>query len=867
MKYKKKGVACPECASSDAFFPVDIFDDGTKNDDEKVGKCFSCGNFFPPKREKNEDLSLLYQLKKKKDTEEFSHNKEDFKKWTKYPTADNLRIELYKRFPKIKEFFDKYQVFSFKNNDTIYTAFPHISLRGEIKGIKYFSFATNCHTDYYSDGDKKRKKIGWVHSLHKLVPENQIFKDCFFGENLIFSEKSEYKYIGVVESEKSAIVANFFLGQDWLFLATGSKSNIKNLVYKGIKEKNVILFPDADGFKEWSSFCNENKKDFPLMVCLEIQGINKKMDICDVILEGDENEKKQLKNQIDAFIFRAFLKNSTELEKIKAINFYDSILSKLLTSRDLEDELSFIENFDATIEKEKTNNFFRQNGERVSFYSFYEKNGKLDRFFYLLKTKHIPLYEDIKDFSPTLSEEEFLQLLQKFTPLFFKDLIYNTLTNKFESKDNNLYSGNFEIKTHIRQCLKMLEISNINEKKIKILNPQTENIYNKFIDEIENMPCDKIMFEKSIGEYEEILSRGRHFFDEKKITTLREMEAYFQEALHSLFAISDFDIAQLLFFTASTIRKKFFNEYQRGIMLYLSGDAGIGKDTFFPSLICGQYIIGKNDICFSNSSKVNGFNTLTEAQAKKILVQVISDNLAATNETNINEITSPITVINNKGIQQKVIKNTFNLISTANFQRQIFNKQIDTNALCRRVVFVDVKFLNGLGSTDYKNFYIQHGQKFFDFYAAWFYFCWQIGENQEIMMDIENSIFAHNIVKVNELKYLSNDDYIIIDNFLDYLERNGNEMGGVTEINGYFRIENCKLSLFSPKKEVPAKYIKDILSTVFPSIVFDKVVKVNYTSRRVITLKIEEIENFKKGTTPNNKNLLQRQEITFLQKI
>ena len=72
---------------------------------------------------------------------------------------------------------------------------------------------------------------------------------------------------------------------------------------------------------------NENKKDFPLMACLEIQGISKKMDICDVILEGDENEKNQLKNQIDAFIFRVFLKNSTELEKIKATNFYDSILS------------------------------------------------------------------------------------------------------------------------------------------------------------------------------------------------------------------------------------------------------------------------------------------------------------------------------------------------------------------------------------------------------------------------------------------------------------------------------------------------------------------------------------------------------------
>ena len=59
MKYKKKGVACPGCASSDAFFPVDIFDDGSRNEDNNVGKCFSCGIFFPPKSKKDEDLRLL----------------------------------------------------------------------------------------------------------------------------------------------------------------------------------------------------------------------------------------------------------------------------------------------------------------------------------------------------------------------------------------------------------------------------------------------------------------------------------------------------------------------------------------------------------------------------------------------------------------------------------------------------------------------------------------------------------------------------------------------------------------------------------------------------------------------------------------
>ena len=49
---------------------------------------------------------------------------------------------------------------------------------------------------------KKLKNINWLHSLKPELYDSKKteFVDCFFGEHLIFT--TEYKYIGIVESEK-----------------------------------------------------------------------------------------------------------------------------------------------------------------------------------------------------------------------------------------------------------------------------------------------------------------------------------------------------------------------------------------------------------------------------------------------------------------------------------------------------------------------------------------------------------------------------------------------------------------------------------------------------------------------------------------
>jgi len=103
---------------------------------------------------------------------------------------------------------------------------------------------------YDPNTGKRNKDVlpTWVHAL-KDTNKKPLFPDfnyelCFFGEHLI-SEFPE-KPIAICESEKTAIIASFFIPQfNWL--ATGGASGCKwreYSVYKVLKDKQVILFPD-----------------------------------------------------------------------------------------------------------------------------------------------------------------------------------------------------------------------------------------------------------------------------------------------------------------------------------------------------------------------------------------------------------------------------------------------------------------------------------------------------------------------------------------------------------------------------------------------------------------------------------------------
>lgn len=103
---------------------------------------------------------------------------------------------------------------------------------------------------YNPDSGKRNKDVlpTWVHAL-KDNNKNPWFPDfnyelCFFGEHLL--KEFPDKPCAITESEKTAIIASYFMPQfNWL--ATGGASGCKwreYNVYKVLKNKQVILFPD-----------------------------------------------------------------------------------------------------------------------------------------------------------------------------------------------------------------------------------------------------------------------------------------------------------------------------------------------------------------------------------------------------------------------------------------------------------------------------------------------------------------------------------------------------------------------------------------------------------------------------------------------
>ena len=89
--------------------------------------------------------------------------------------------------------------------------------------------------------------VSWVHSL---IPHKDFnLCQCFFGEHLINKDKT--KPIALVESEKTALIASYYLPQ-FLWIASGGKNgcfNTKSLSV--LKNRDVVLFPDLGATTVW----------------------------------------------------------------------------------------------------------------------------------------------------------------------------------------------------------------------------------------------------------------------------------------------------------------------------------------------------------------------------------------------------------------------------------------------------------------------------------------------------------------------------------------------------------------------------------------------------------------------------------------
>lgn len=107
-----------------------------------------------------------------------------------------------------------------------------------------------------SDGETVEIKTNWIHAQLKrrgLLKNDFNLKQCFFGEHLTATDT---KPIAIVEAEKTAVIASICF-PDFVWIATGGKQNLNADKLKRFSNRQIILYPDADGFIKWQEIAAE----------------------------------------------------------------------------------------------------------------------------------------------------------------------------------------------------------------------------------------------------------------------------------------------------------------------------------------------------------------------------------------------------------------------------------------------------------------------------------------------------------------------------------------------------------------------------------------------------------------------------------
>lgn len=128
-----------------------------------------------------------------------------------------------------------------------------------------------------------------------ILGEDASFRQCFFGEWLLNSDKA--KPVAIVESEKSAVVASVFFPQ-FIWIATGGKYGCRwyeKAVCSVLAGRTVVLFPDLGMYERWSELGEAVGRLAPCKVVvsdiLEANATDQQkadgLDIADYLLKTD----------------------------------------------------------------------------------------------------------------------------------------------------------------------------------------------------------------------------------------------------------------------------------------------------------------------------------------------------------------------------------------------------------------------------------------------------------------------------------------------------------------------------------------------------------------------------------------------------
>lgn len=186
-----------------------------------------------------------------------------------------------------------YFIGSPNSNDNESIIFWQVDIMGRVRAGKIIKYRRDGHRN-------KTTNVNWLHSELKkrgFLLDKWEVNQCLFGEHLIalFPDKQ----IALVESEKTAIIGAGFYPQ-FVWVATGGKSQLSTDKLKALAGRVVIAFPDIDGTQEWKMKLQASQVPF------------RKLIISDLLDKNANAEERECKIDIADWLVRCKYEGAIE---------------------------------------------------------------------------------------------------------------------------------------------------------------------------------------------------------------------------------------------------------------------------------------------------------------------------------------------------------------------------------------------------------------------------------------------------------------------------------------------------------------------------------------------------------------------------
>lgn len=244
---------CPNCGYKNVF--VRYIDNETVEQlDDHVGKCNrieKCGyhlrpkQYFESKGERIQYFTSKVVCQIPKETSYIDENQLLDSLHSESKTSNLYRFfTKYFEEEKVKKVFKKYLV-GVSNKWENSTIFYQVDEQMKIRAGKIMQYDSTT-------GRRDKKKFFWIKNETEMSKMQQVF----FGLHL--TNYFEDYTIGIVESEKTAMLCDLFFDERIVWLASGGLEGINERKLKDLIEREVILFPDLSSnnsknsaYKSW----------------------------------------------------------------------------------------------------------------------------------------------------------------------------------------------------------------------------------------------------------------------------------------------------------------------------------------------------------------------------------------------------------------------------------------------------------------------------------------------------------------------------------------------------------------------------------------------------------------------------------------